>query len=179
MMVAQTNHEFSRLKEKVEILNGERGDRNKAALRRSDLSQIQTLLAFLRQNGGDMTATIAAMQQSIVSVQAALNTAQQAISDLNIDLGVVQSALSDAETAISTLQDDLETLQTGLDDLVDQVQGIETDLSDLKVAAAAVSIPALSSTPISSAPTDADFNTLLSDLTNVRQALSQLQAAIS
>jgi len=183
------------LKEKLEILTGERGDPNLAAIRVRVLGQLQELISKLRISATDLQNDINTLDQSLQSTQSQLNTVQTNVGTLQTDvaaldgnvstlqgnvtalqsdIAAIQTDLSTAQTTLSQLDADIAALQTnvgGLATLSDNFDQIQTDVT-------AVSIPGATQGAVAAPPTAAEFNQLLSDVNALRTALTNMKNAI-
>lgn len=165
MMAEKQSTDLRILREKVEILFGDRGEPGKAALRRGEIDALAEYIASLRQGAAAIGKTLEGIASEVASTK--------------IDVITLQGE-------VATAQADLVTLQGGIDDIGDQLATISTDLtaatdglSNLKANVAAVGIPAVGTTHVTADPTQDDFNDLLDDLAAIRTALANLRGAIT
>lgn len=187
--------EWQILKEKVEILAGERGDPNLAAIRVRVLGQLQELISKLRISATDLQNDINTLDQSLQSTQSQLNTVQTNVGTLQTDVAALDSDVSTLQGNVTTLQGeiatvqtDLNTAQTTLTQLDADIAALQTDvgglatLSDnfdqIQMDVTAVSIPGATQVTVAAPPTAAEFNQLLSDVNALRTALTNLKNAI-
>ena len=170
---------FRVLKEKVEILNGDRGDGRKAAVREGDAQDLREFIAKLRKGTADVQKNLAEAVETMAQLAADLETtqgdlgeAQDAISTAQDSLTALATAIADVETSISDAQAAIETLDSS-------GATIAATVDDIQDAAAAVSIPGMASTPVAAAPTQAEHNSLIDDVAAIRTALISLKAAVA
>ena len=183
------------MKQTIEVLAGERGDPEKAAIRMIYLKQVQDLvtrismqtngiqskITVLDQNLQTTQQTIAFIQSDVddlstdvVNLQAGLAAVQSGLGDANADLAQLNSDIASIQIAISnlaTLQTNVSSLQTGQSNLSNEVSAIKSDVT-------LVNIPTMQQGNVSAAPTAAEFNTLVADVAALRTALSNLKTAI-
>lgn len=165
MMVEKQSTDLRIIREKVEILFGDRGDPDKAALRRGEISALTEYIASLRLGAAAIGKTLEGIASEVASTK--------------IDVIALQSD-------VATAQSDLVTLQGGIDDIGDQLSTISADLSlatdglaNLKTNVASVAIPTVGTTHVTAAPTQDDFNDMMDDLAAIRTALANLRGAIT
>ena len=176
------------LKEKLEILAGERGDPQLAAIRMRVLSQLQDLIGKLRISATDLQNDIDVLDQSLQSTQSQLNTVQANVGTLQSDVAALDSSVATLQGDIATIQTDLGTAQATLAQLDADITALQTDvgglatLSDnfdqIQTDVTAVSIPGATQGAVAVPPTAAEFNQLLSDVNALRTALTDLKNAI-
>lgn len=195
-------HDWRILKEKVEILNGDRGNREKAALRVGEARDLREFIANLRLGTTDIQKSLDAanvalttLSEDLSSVQSQLDVAAEQLETATDGLAAAQAtldaleptvealaeSLSDAEDAILALGDiagEVDALNLTVGSLIPTVAGLGTAIDDIKTNAAAVTIPSATATTVAAPPTAAEHNALLDDVAGLRLALSSLKAAI-
>lgn len=137
------------LREKTETLTGERGDPNMAALRVKDLSGLTNALAGAIKTAGGTKKKAATIAETLAQVGDLVNT-------LNDTVTALQGDVATAKGDISTLKTDDAATKGKLD------------------AAAGATVPGMTSSAVSAAPTQSDFNALRQDVANLRAALLAL-----
>lgn len=137
------------LREKTETLNGERGDPNMAALRVKDLAGFTNALAGTMKTASGTKKKAATIADTLAQIGQLVNT-------LNDGVTALQGDMTTAQGNISTLQTDEAATKGRLD------------------AAAGADVPGMSSTAVSAAPTQSDFNALRQDVANLHAALLAL-----
>jgi len=153
-----TEIEAQRTRETVETLAGRRGNPLDHAFTRRDVADLTTLIASLRTGTGILESRISS---AIASVTA-----------LSLDI-------SGVSLSIAAATDELTEIQTGLSGAAVQLAAVQASVDAIQATAAAVSVPAIASAAIAAAPTQAEFNLAVADLTNLRQALADLKGAVS
>lgn len=183
------------IKEKLEILTGERGDPQLAAIRVRVLGQLQELISKLRISAIDLQNNIDTLDQSLQNTQSQLDTVQSNVGTLQTDVAALDSDVSTLQGNVTTLQGeiatvqtDLSTAQTTLTQLDADIAALQTDvgglatLSDnfdqMQTDVTAVTIPGATQGNVAAPPTAAEFNQLLSDVNALRTALTNLKNAI-
>lgn len=183
------------LKEKLEILTGERGDPQLAAIRVRVLGQLQELISKLRISATELQNDINTLDLGLQSTQSQLDTVQTNVGTLQTDVAALdgnvstlQSSVTTLQGDIATIQTDLSTAQTTLSQLDADIAALQTDvggfatLSDnfdqIQTDVTAVSIPGATQGAVAAPPTAAEFNQLLSDVNALRTALTDLKNAI-
>ena len=169
------------LKEKLEILTGERGDPQLAAIRMRVLGQLQELISKLRISATELQNDINTLDQNLQGTQLQLDTVQS-------NVGTLQSSVTTIQGDIASIQTDLSTAQTTLTQLDADIAALQTDVGGLATLSGnfdqiqtdvtAVSIPGATQGTVAAAPTAAEFNQLLSDVNALRTALTNLKNAI-
>jgi len=197
-----TDQEWRILKEKVEVLNGDRGDRakSKAALRRDQLIATEKLVA-------DLKASADALQKSLSGVQASVQAAQNDLNRLVSRAAATEEQLSQVESSLTQIGSEIGQIGQQISDVSDQaaantgrldsidtqlttigsrretaetsINSVSDGLSSLKTNAGAVTVQEITSSPVAAPPTAAEYNSLLDDLTSVRAALVNIQSAIA
>ena len=167
------------IKEKVEILFGQRGDKRLAAMRMGDAIDLREFIAALRKGTADV-------QRDLGDAQAALESLSSSLSSTQADLADANTAISDAQASLATLTGDLSSLQSDLDAAQEAIEAlgdngatIAADVEDIRTGAAAVSVPDIAAVTVGAPPTAAEYNALLSDVTNLQTALVALRAAVA
>ena len=169
------------LKEKLEILTGERGDPQLAAIRMRVLGQLQELISKLRISATELQNDINTLdlglqgtQLQLDTVQSNVGTLQSSVTTIQGDIASIQTDLSTAQTTLSQLDADITALQTdvgGLATLSTRFDQMQTDVTG-------VSIPSPAQGTIAAAPTAAQFNGLVSDIAALTNAVTALKNAI-
>lgn len=183
------------LKEKLEILTGERGDPQLAAIRVRALGQLQELISKLRISATDLQNDINTLDQNLQGTQSQLDTVQTNVGTLQNDVAALDGNVSTLQSSVTTLQGDiasiqidLSTAQTTLSQLDADISALQTDVGGLatlsnnfdqiQMDVTAVSIPGATQVTVAAPPTAAEFNQLLSDVNALRTALTNLKNAI-
>lgn len=183
------------LKEKLEILTGERGDPQLAAIRVRALGQLQELISKLRISATDLQNDINTLDQSLQSTQSQLYTVQTNVGTLQNDVvaldgnvSTLQSSVTALQGDIATIQTDLSTAQTTLTQLYADIATLQADVGGLATLSTrfdqmqtdvtGVSIPSPAQGTIAAAPTAAQFNGLVSDIAALTNAVTALKNAI-
>ena len=180
--------EWQTLKEKVEILAGERGNPEFAAIRVRVLGQLQELISKLRISAMDLQNDINTIDQNLQTTQTQLDTLESNVTFLQNDVNAVQTDVTTLQTDISTIQTDLSTAQTTLTQLDADIATLQSDVGGLATLSTrfdqmqtdvtAVSISGATQGTVAAPPTAAEFNQLLSNVNALRTALTDLKNAI-
>ena len=197
------------MKQTIEVLAGERGDPEKAAIRMIYLKQLQDLvtrismqangiqskivvldqnlqttqqtIAFIQSDVDDLSTDVLNLQADLATVQSGLGDANADLAQLNSDIASIQIAISNLatlESDVDTLQTNVSTLQTNVSSLQTGQSNLSNEVSEIKSDVTLVNIPTMQQGNVSAAPTAAEFNTLVADVTALRTALSSLKTAI-
>ena len=176
------------LKEKLEILTGERGDPQLAAIRMRVLGQLQELISKLRISATELQNDINTLDQNLQGTQSQLNTVQTDVATLDGNVNTLQFNVTSLQSDIAAIQTDLSTAQTTLAQLDADIAALQTDvgglatLSDnfdqIQTGVTAVSISGATQGTVAAPPTAAEFNQLLSDVNALRTALTNMKNAI-
>lgn len=180
--------EWQTLKEKVEILAGERGNPEFAAIRVRVLGQLQELISKLRISAKDLQNDINTIDQNLQGTQTQLDTLESSVTFLQNDVNAVQTDVTTLQTDISTIQTGLSTAQTTLTQLDADIATLQSDVGGLATLSTrfdqmqtdvtGVSIPSPAQGTIAAAPTAAQFNGLVSDIAALTNAVTALKNAI-
>jgi chromosome segregation ATPase len=194
--------EFRKLKEIVEVLNGDRGDqkRSQAALRRAQLLEVETFIATVKESATAIRKSLEALveevrlaQGDILELTARIGNAEQNLQILEDELAELQQEVSALDTRIQSLQEQADGIEQQLAEAQGQITAVTGDLTTLQTTVTgvrdtlngirtrvgAVNIPGLASSDIGAAPTASDYNTLRADVANLRQALVNIKTAIT
>jgi len=193
--------EFRKLKEIVEVLNGDRGDQKKsqAALRRAQLLEVETFIATVKESAAAIRKSLEALveevrlaQGDILELTARIGNAEQNLQILEDELAELQLEVNALDGRIQSLQEQADGIEqqlaeaqgqitavTGdLTSLQTTVNGVRDTLNGIRTRVAGVNIPGLSSGNVSAAPTAGEYNALRADVASLRQALVDLKTAI-
>lgn len=147
--MATANQEFLIIKQKVEVLAGERGDPRQAAIRMIYLSQLQELISKLTKSTTSMQALVSALNADVVGVRGDVLIVQESVAHVQADVGglqddviqvtsnvaIIQQSLSDANEDLETLQLEIGNLQTevnGLAGVTAEVDQLQLDVGTLQ-----------------------------------------------
>lgn len=147
--MATANQEFLIIKQKVEVLAGERGDPRQAAIRMIYLSQLQELISKLTKSTTSLQDMVSALnadvvgvrgdvlivQESVAHVQADVGGLQDDVIQVTSDVAIIQQSLSDANKDLETLQLEIGNLQTevnGLAGVTAEVDQLQLDVGTLQ-----------------------------------------------
>lgn len=173
--------EWQTLKEKVEILAGERGNPEFAAIRVRVLGQLQELISKLRISATDLQNDINTIDQNLQTTQTQLDTLESSVTFLQNDVNAVQTDISTIQTDLSTAQTTLTQLDADIATLQSDVGGLatlSTRFDQMQTDVTGVSIPSPAQGTIAAAPTAAQFNGLVSDIAALTNAVTSLKNAI-
>lgn len=178
---------IEKINEDIEAINVELvqlKDRIEAA--EALLAQLELDLASLQSAINALEADIAALEARASAIEGTLDQASADIQVMRAELTLTTQSSNDNQAAIAVLDDRVDavegratTLEADLSALTLTVDGIGTELTALKSNVAGVIIPALTATVVAAPPTAAEYNALLADVTAVRTALVNIQAAIN
>jgi chromosome segregation ATPase len=181
----EQNQLFRQLKEKVEILNGDRGDQRKAAMRQGDAQDLREFIANLRKGTADVQKDLADAVDKLNQLGTTLDQVEQSLDDTKADLEQTEQALVAAQATLSTLQQTLTSVQSSIEQAQQSIEALDqssaavaSELAALRAAATGVTVPDVSAVAVSAPPTAAEYNALLGDLIAMRTALLSLKAAI-
>lgn len=200
--MAVPDAEFRALREKVEVLNGDRGDkdRSQAALRRAQLAEVQQFVATLKKSAEELRKTLegvaselAISQGDILELAARIGHAEDNLQILEDDLDKLQGEVTDLDGRIESLQGQADDIESQLASAKGQIADVTGDLTALQSAvngvrdtvaairqrAATVDVPSLSSSTVAAPPTAGDYNALQGDVAAMRQAILNLKAAVA
>lgn len=194
-MAGLSQQELLVLKQKVEVLAGERGDPRNYAIRMIYLTQLQELIGKLSKSASavqvmvdalatdiqDLGQDVTTVQGDVAALQVDVGGLQGAVVQISGDIALVQQGLDDANNDLSGLEQDIIDLQIdigSLADLPDEVALVKGSVNSIKTDVTAVVIPNMSQGAVAAAPTAAQFNALVDDVASLRQALASMKAAI-
>ena len=101
--------------EKVEVLNGDRGNKQKRAVRLEELDALKKTLSQSSSGGGASDADMLAIRQQLVSIGGQITTIQQALNADDLDISNLMADMTAVEAAISDLQAGFATLPVTAD----------------------------------------------------------------
>lgn len=187
-MAASSFQEWQKIKELVEQLAGLRGDPSKAAIRMAKIGQLNELIGSLKGSATDLQQKVNVLDDQIANTQQQVGTLQNTVNFLQGDVDAVQLDVTGLQENVATIQQGLSDAQLDLDTINQQITDIQTDLNGLadvkdrldtlQADVGAVSVPAMTQGPVAAPPTAAQFNALVTDVGNLRQALLNLISAI-
>lgn len=187
-MAGPNFQEWQKIKELVEQLAGLRGDPTKAAIRMAKIGQLNELIGSLKGSAVDVQQKVNTLDQQVANTVQQVGTLQNTVNFLQNDVDGVQQDVIGLQNDVGTIQQGLSDAQLDLDTINQQIADIQLDLSGLsdvknrldtlQADVGTVSVPALTSAPVSAPPTAAQFNAVVTDLGNLRQALLDLISAI-
>lgn len=182
----EQNQAFRAMKEKVEILNGDRGDRRKSAMREGDAQDLREFIANLRKGTADVQKDLAdavslldQLGENIATISGSLDETKADVEATTQALGTAQQLLSQLQLSLSTVQSSIVDAQASIDALDQSGAAVAADLSALKAGAGSVTIPPVTSAPVSAPPTASEHNALLDEVIAQRDALIALKAAVA
>lgn len=194
-MAVLSQQELLIIKQKVEILSGERGSPEQAAIRMIYLARLQELIGKLSQSATDvqlvvdkLTVDVGSVQTAIQSVQTDVTYIQTDVVDLKDDvvllttnIAQVQSDLASATIDLAALEQSIVDIQTGiggLSGLPATVTALQLNVNTIKSDVTAVVIPVMNQGAVSGAPTQSEFNNLVGDVAALRAAIANIRTAI-
>ncbi|CAM8655099.1 hypothetical protein [Sphingobium cupriresistens] len=167
------------IKEKVEILFGNRGDKRLAAMRIGDALDLREFIAALRKGTADVQRDLGAAEDSLLALSESLSTTQSDLADTNEALTAAQETLGTLSSDLGTLQEAIQAAQEAIDALGDSGATIAEEVSDIRTGASGVTVSPIGAVPVGAVPTAAEYNALLTDVSNLRSALESLRAAVA
>ena len=137
------NQEFLIIKQKVEVLAGERGDPRQAAIRMIYLSQLQNLIGKLTKSTNDLQDLVSKINEDVLDIRADVTLVQGDVATIQIQVGdiqgdiiqitgdvaIIQQALSDANANLDNLELDIIQLQSDVNGL----SGVTADVDQLQI----------------------------------------------
>lgn len=195
-MAGLTQNDLLRMKEKIEVLGGERGDKRKSAIRMEYLLKLQELIGNIKGSANELKLLVERIDADVGTLQGDVQAVQADVSYLQTDVGAlktdvvditatmaeIQQDLGNASSDLQTLENDILSLQNDVNDLASldaRVDDLETDLDGVHTAVSAVVIPDMTQGNVTAAPTDANFNALVADVAALRQSVVNLKTAIA
>lgn len=187
-MASQNFQEWQKIKELVEVLAGLRGDPSKAAIRMAKIGQLNELIGSLKGSATDVQQKLSVLNEQVASTLQQVGTLQNTVNFLQNDVDGVQQDVIGLQENVANIQQELSDAQLDLGAINQQISDIQQDLSGLsdvknrldtlQADVGAVSVPAMTQGPVAAPPTAAQFNALVTDVGNLRQALLDLISAI-
>lgn len=178
--------ELSKIKEAVEVLMGWRGSGEKAALLRSQLAGLQSLIANLKTGAAALEKSLASVNSDLSDTKRELKTTQDdvesaktSIGDINDNLEGFQRDIVTALTGLAAVGDSVEALQARQDVADGALQALSDELSAIRQNASDTTVPAITSTPLDAPPTSEDFNVLLENVSSLREAVEAIRAGVA
>ena len=172
--MATANQEFLIIKQKVEVLAGERGDPRQAAIRMIYIDKLQELVERLSISTINMQKVIGGLNTDVSGIVTSIDK-------IEVDLKSAQDGLLEINNELAILKDNLDTLN-GLPDELEIVKGsvdsVTNEVSTLKQDVSLVIVPAMNQGNIAAAPTAEQFNNMVADVGNLRSAIIAIKDAI-
>lgn len=192
-MAGLSQNDLLLMKQKIEVLAGERGDPQKAAIRMIYLKTLQDLISKLRGSTNDIQLAVSVLDQAVSQTQVQIGNVQGAVNDLQVDVNGLEGTVGQITTDVAHIQNDLAAATGDLDQLVLDISDLQIIINDLetstgstgaaltelKTDVAAVTVPVMQQGAVAAAPTMAQFNLLVGDVAAVRQAVVDLKNAIA
>lgn len=149
------------LREKIEVLTGERGNSRDRALRVRDLDGLIGAVTSISSTAGSLSSQIGSTGNTVASIGQSLTALGSLVDGHDADIEALTVRVVDAENAIAGLQTSVSNLQQ-------------------KVATAgSISIPSVLASPAAGAnPTKAEFDALRSDLISLCNAVGQIVSSL-
>lgn len=150
----------------MECLAGMRGAVADHAVRNGDIGDIREFIAGLSKGATALQGTVTGIASQVATIEARVLTAESNVITLQSDVLALQGDIATAQSDLIALQAGISTLQGTLADMDTNVGG--------------VSVPGLTSSDATGgdSPTEAEYNLLRADVSNLRTAVLSLQAAI-
>lgn len=191
MAVNITDQEWRKLREKVEVLNGDRGDAQKTmrAVRYKDFLTLTTSLSSTSSGVSSLNQSISDLQTQINSIKndgtsnsSDITTIKAQIATLMADDDSQQGEIAALQTWKATATGQISALQTGLTATNTAATALATRVTNLEsaqTAANGVTLDDVTSADVTDAPTAADFNALRADVIALRTTVEQLIEAFA
>ena len=126
--------------EKLEILWGSRGNPREWALRRSELVDVQKIIAEVRKSIESLKTALQEVKDDIddinaqiTQIETRLNEVEQNINDLETAMDALEQRILDAEGALTQLEADIATISTELGNVGGDVTQLELDVNELEL----------------------------------------------
>lgn len=175
-----------KLSEELEVLAGWRGSAQQHALRKGDLANTQKLIASLRVTAQTLSKSLSVITNEINTVGGDVDdlkdratTSEQKLASIESRIGTVSSQLDELESRILSANDSLEETDFNLSALQQEFDQLQVDYNQMIQSVTNVNVTPIVATSITGTPTDTQYNTLLSDVENVHQSITDLIAAIT
>lgn len=183
---APSGQEWRVIKEKVEVLFGNRGDARKAAMRAGDAIDLREFIAQLRKGTADVQKDLADAVAQLEQLETNLGELGESLDETKGELATTQEGLAAAQQQLGGLQSTLMSVQQAIEAAQQAITALDQsgaavaqELDALQAAAGAVNVPALISAQVDAPPTAAEFNLLWADVFAMRSALIDLRTAVS
>lgn len=125
-------------REKLEILWGSRGPERNWALRRSELLDVQKIIAEVKKSVESLKTALQQVKEDIDNINAQitqiedrLNAVEQNINDLETAINALEQRIVNAEGALTQLEEDIAAISGELGNVGSDVTQLQTDLTAL------------------------------------------------
>lgn len=173
------SQELQKVIEMVYVLAGSRGDRNKSALLRGELANLQEFIAKLTRGAKVLESQLNVINDDVVQAKHDINEQKTALAELAQGLEVVKEGLVSAQNAVDQLNSDLAAAQQHIDSIAEGSSTATQDLATLKQQTGAVATPSPTQGAVTAPPDAAQFNQVVSDLAAAMQAIAAIKNAVS
>lgn len=161
--MAVNMQELQKVIELVYVLAGQRGNPNKAALLRGELTNLQEFITKLTTGAKRLEQDLNSLNGEMTQAKQDISEQSDQLAELSQGLMIVQQGLQSAQLALNTLNQDLVNAQANIDNIAEGSSTATQDLAALKTNAGAVVTP----------------DPATADLAAVINALNQLKIAVS
>ena len=124
--------------ERLEILWGVRGNPREWALRRSELIDVQKIIAEVRKSVESLKTALQEVKDDIddingqiLEIENRLNSVEQNINDLELAMDALETRINSAESALTQLEQDITTISSELGSVGGDVTALQIDVAHL------------------------------------------------
>lgn len=177
--MATNAQELQKVVEAVHVLMGWRGDKNKSALLRGELANLQEFIAKLTKGAKVLESQLNVINDDVVQAKQDISEQQTQLAQLSQGLMIVQQGLASAQLAVNQLNQDLTTAQANIDNIAEGSSTATQDLAALKQHTGDVDTPSPTQGAVTAPPDAAQFNQALLDIAAVMQAVTAIKNAVA
>lgn len=168
-----SDSDFQRLKEKVEILNGDRRQAaDKRAFRYGEIKALHELIASLRGGATELEVRIKVIASDAGGLRVEVEDVQTRVTS-------AQQAIDTANGRLSQLNQRIAGAQYNIDAVANSVSSAEQKLNAIRAGAGGVTLHEPVSANVGAVPNAEQFNRAVTDIHDLFDALRQLRAVIS
>lgn len=174
--MAVSDSEFQRVKEKVEVLNGDRRTAlDKRAFRYGEIRDLQEFIAKLRNGAeelGDRIEDIGVDTQALVATVARL---VGDVNDLKEDTNQLRQRINKANSDITELAVRIGNARIDIDAIVSNTSTVQIELDEIQRNIKSLSLPNQQSSNVSDAPNANQYNRLVADVAAIISVLREFK----
>ena len=163
--MALTESDLLRIKEKVEVLNGDRrAALDKRAFRYGEIRDLEEFIAKLRGGAAELGGKVESIGIDAQEIRATLERAVNDIGALQGDVGELRASINAASQEIQLLQNRISAARMDIDAVVGNTSTVQQDLETIRKDMTRLNVPGQTSINVAATPTAEQFNKAVADI---------------